>query len=99
MNNARRKRIADIIKQLDALKDQVAELEELKSEIEELQTDEQVGFDNLPEGLQQADKGQRMEQAAESLGEAATQMDDLISSATEAIEEVLTPLRAASGEG
>lgn len=54
MNNARRKELAEITTQL----------QDLRERIEQLQEDEQEGFDNLSEGLQQTERGQAMELAA-----------------------------------
>ncbi|HFL2835938.1 TPA: hypothetical protein ACGWV8_002566 [Pseudomonas aeruginosa] len=58
MNKARRKQLAEIAEQL----------QELRDRIEQLQEEEQEGFDNLPEGLQQGERGQVMEQATEQMG-------------------------------
>lgn len=50
--------------------------------LEQIRDENQDSFDNLPEGLQQADKGQEMEQAIEWLSsaiEACEQVDDELS--------------------
>ncbi|HBO8236520.1 TPA: hypothetical protein L5C36_005661 [Pseudomonas aeruginosa] len=73
MNNARRKQLAEIAEQL----------QELRDRIEQLQGEEQDGFDNLPESLQQGERGQAMEQAAEQMGSAL----DAIDEAAQALEE------------
>lgn len=73
MNNARRKQLAEIAEQL----------QELRDRIEQLQGEEQDGFDNLPESLQQGERGQAMEQAAEQMGNAL----DAIDEAAQALEE------------
>lgn len=73
MNKARRKQLADIAAQLEELKDQLVLLEE----------EEQDAFDNLPEGLQQAEKGQAMELAAQQIATAA----DAVTEAIEALVE------------
>ena len=49
MNKHRRKAIADIMAQID----------DLHSQIEELRDEEQDAYDNLPEGLQEGEKGDR----------------------------------------
>lgn len=71
MNKARRKQLADIADQLEELKDRLVLLEE----------EEQDAFDNLPEGLQQAEKGQAMELAAQQIATAA----DAVTEAIEAL--------------
>lgn len=97
MNNARRKRIAEITKQLEQFKESIDALMTLKEDIDELTTEEQEAFDNLPEGLQQAEKGQDMEQAVSTLEDASSSLEDAITAANEAFDEVITALGAASG--
>ncbi len=71
MNNARRKQIADIIGKLQEI-----DLESLASEVRELADEEQEAFDNMPEGLQQSERGQASEAAAGALSEAADALDN-----------------------
>lgn len=56
-------------KQRDSLNALIGKLEEIKSEVETAQNEEQEKFDNLSEGLQQSERGQAMEQAANDLEE------------------------------
>jgi len=56
-------------------------LEDAKSIIESIQEQEQECFDNLSEGLQQSERGQRFEELAGILG-------DAVGSVETAIEEV-----------
>lgn len=57
MNNNRRKRITDIT---DKVKDLLGELAAIEEE-------EREAFDNLPESFQYSEKGERMEEAADTL--------------------------------
>jgi hypothetical protein len=53
--------------------------------------DEQEGYDNLPEGFQQAERGQRMEEAAGYLCDAGSSLSEVVtytSSASEAMERL-----------
>ena len=68
MNMDRRSKIADLKNELEAIRDQ----------IESLQGDEQAAYDNLPESLQGADKGQAMEAAAEALQSAFDSVDEAV---------------------
>lgn len=68
MNNAQRKAIAELVVKLNNLKDEAGTL---GAQIQELADDEQEKFDNLSEGLQQSDNGQKMEESAQALGNAA----------------------------
>ena len=61
MNNERRKQIDEA---MGMLHDALALIENLASE-------EQESFDNMPEGLQQSDRGTASEEAANDLSEAA----------------------------
>lgn len=74
MNNSRRKDIAEIVAKL-------ADLEALKSEIqgmvESVRDEEQEYYDNMPEGLQQSDRGYRAEEAASQLDNVYNMFDDL----------------------
>lgn len=74
MNNNRRKQISALL----------AQLNEIRDSVEQLQGEEQEGFDNLPEGLQQSEKGHSMEQAAEQLGSALESVDEALQALEEA---------------
>ena len=57
----------------------VALLEEATSLIDGAAEEERAAYDNLPEGLQEAERGQRMDEAATELEEASSTIDDVIS--------------------
>jgi predicted RNase H-like nuclease (RuvC/YqgF family) len=63
-------------------RDQIAKikeaLEELRGKIEDLQSEEQDAFDAMPESLQQSDRGQASEAAAEALQSAYDSADEAI---------------------
>lgn len=75
MNKDRRDRIAKIKEAL----------EDLRGQIEDLQSEEQEAFDNMPESLQQSDRGQASEAAA-----------DALQSTYDAADEAITALETAS---
>lgn len=68
MNNERRKRLAEA----QALLADAAQI------ISEVQADEQDAFDNLPEGLQASERGERMEEIANALEEATNEIDNIV---------------------
>lgn len=68
MNNARRDQIAKIKETL----------EDLRGKIEDLQSEEQEAFDNMPESLQQGERGQASEAAAEALQSAFDSVDEAV---------------------
>lgn len=76
MNANRRARIAKV----------VASLEALRSEIEELATDERDAFENMPESLQDSDRGQQSSAAADALESADSDVQSIIDSLTEITE-------------
>jgi len=55
-----------------------------KNLLEEIENEEQEAFDNLPEGLQQGDRGQAMEEAIGSIQDAVNQLEEMSSSLEEA---------------
>ena len=56
-------------KQKDMLNDFIGKLEEIRFQIEDTQSEEQEKFDNMSEGLQQTERSQAIEQAAQDLEE------------------------------
>lgn len=66
MNKDRRKRIGDLMNRIEII----------KGETEDILSEEQGGFDNLPERLQQADRGQGMEEVINGLEEAVNALDE-----------------------
>jgi hypothetical protein len=54
-------------------------LEDIKGEMETMAEEEQEKFDNLSEGLQQAESGQMIEAAAATLNDMLTMLENVIS--------------------
>lgn len=67
MNNDRRKRIEAVRSEIEKLDEQRQRIYDM---IDEIAGEESDAFDNLPESLQDADKGQAMEAARDALYEA-----------------------------
>lgn len=67
MNNDRRKRINRIIDFLECV----------ESDIQELLDEEQEAFDNLPETIQESERGDNMQDAINALQEAVDNAADL----------------------
>lgn len=76
MNNTRRKSIKSIYDRL----------EELMQEIEAMQEEEQEALDNLPESLQEGERGQAMQEAADNLECAASSVQDALDYLEEAMQ-------------
>lgn len=75
MNALRRKSLA---KALDPL-EQASEI------IEEVQTEEQEAYGNLPESLQNSERGETMQECADTLSE----LLDVLSDAQEQVENII----------
>lgn len=76
MNKARRNRIADVQTQLEAL----------KQDIDAILSEEQEAYDNMPESLQESERGQAMQEAIDALESAigsCEELDEYLTSATE----------------
>lgn len=78
MNNERRKQLKAIAKQLGTIADN---LEEQQILLEQIYDDESEAFDNMPESLQESDRGIEMEEGIAVLEEqkdaVATMVDDI----------------------
>lgn len=76
MNKQRRKDLSAILN----------ELADLRSRLETIQQDEQDAYDNMPEGLQQSERGQKAEECCSRLEDALTSFDEIDSAVNDAIE-------------
>ncbi len=68
MNKDRRKRLADLQEKLDAL----------LSDLQEVAEEEREYFDNMPESIQQGERGDAADEAAGALEDAAGELENLI---------------------
>lgn len=76
MNKARRLSIMKTINSLQIL----------KSDVENIQSEEQDAYDNLPESLQDSERGDRMQEAIDNLDDAMTLIDEAVTALTLAAE-------------
>ncbi|GHV18128.1 hypothetical protein FACS1894169_14370 [Bacteroidia bacterium] len=76
MNKARRKELNEIR----------AELQGLMERLEIIKDEEQESFDNMPEGLQYSERGEKAENAISNLEYAYDNISDAIDRIDEAIE-------------
>jgi hypothetical protein len=70
MNKGQRLALSDILNKLEAI----------KGEIESMGDEEQEKFDHMPESLQNSERGQAIEKAADVLGEAVISLEGVLSS-------------------
>jgi ABC-type transporter Mla subunit MlaD len=81
MNNARRKAITEA---MDKALTVIGTLEESKRDLESLHDEEQDAFDNMPESLQQSERGQASETAISELDEVITKLGEAIDAINDA---------------
>ena len=77
MNKIRRKALATV----------VAKLDEAYDLLEEIQSDEQDAYDNMPESLQESERGEHMGEILDVLGDAIDSLDDIRENLIEIVEE------------
>jgi len=75
MNNDRRKQIEELITKAEALREA----------IDIVENEEIDAFDNLPESLQESERGQSMQEASDSLADARFSVDDVLANLTQAL--------------
>lgn len=81
MNKQRRKELANIVIAVESVCTPVdiEELEGIKSDIEMVLMDEEMAFDNMPEGLQYSMRGEASQEAQDNMNEAIDAIDEFIS--------------------
>lgn len=76
MNKTDRKQISEWIDKLD----------EIKSDIESMQEYEEEKYDNLPDGIQDSETGERIQNGIECLEDAVSSLDEAIDYLNDAME-------------
>lgn len=74
MNRIRRKSLKVILGQMEELS---TVLETVKEALQDVLNEEQEAYDNLPEGLQEADRGQQMQEYIEALESVVDSLGEL----------------------
>lgn len=76
MNKERRKMIEKV----------VSKLYDLREQVESIMDEEQEAFDNMPESLQETERGERMQEVVDALDSACYDIDNIIDNLNEATE-------------
>jgi len=81
MNNQRRKELTNIASTMESvfMPIDIEELEGIKSDIEMVLMDEEMAFENMPEGLQYSMRGEASQEAQDNMNEAIDLIDEFIS--------------------
>ena len=66
MNRERRKELASAMEKLD----------EVINLLQHIAEDEQCAFDNLPEGIQESERGERMQEFADMISDVASTLEE-----------------------
>lgn len=75
MNKTRREELQKLV--LDRLDEIEPILSDMLSDLESLKDEEAEAFDNMPEGIQESDRGQDVQAAVDALSEAYDETDTL----------------------
>lgn len=99
MNAERRKTIKDVITRLQGYKwDDLANyLDALKTDLEGVTEEEQSAFDNMPESMQNGEKGSAMQEGLDILNAAVDAIQsawDSVNDASGQVEESITNLES-----
>lgn len=73
-------------KQRKELQGYADSLDEIKCAIEEMRDDEECKFDNMPESLQESERGDVMQAAIDNLESAASSLEEAIDYLNEIVE-------------
>ena len=97
MNNARRKEIDKVASLRERMESLAEEIADAKEALEGIRDDEQEYVDNMPESLQQGEKGEAAQEAISQLEEAIEALGE-IEDIVDKFGEVEGALNSAKGE-
>lgn len=87
MNKIRRKELAKIVAKLETLE---ALRSEIQEELEAIMEEEQEALDNMPESLQDSEKGQQMQEYLDAMESALDDLEEIdIDSIREQIDDIV----------
>ena len=99
MNKERRKAIDDLITEIRGLENEITCLvQQVESAVEVILGDEQDAFDNMPESLQYAEKGEAAQEAINALEYADSEMGGWLSDITDKADEIIGYLEEAKAQ-
>lgn len=61
----------------------IAALNDIKDKLESMKDDEEMKYNNMPEGLQESERGEQMQEAIDALDNAVNSLDEAIDSLNE----------------
>lgn len=102
MNKTRRKEINELYKRVELLKAAVENLpdaEELKGIADDLKTEEEDYRDNMPESMQNGDKGSAASEAVDYLTTATDKLDEIDTAITTLVDDLTEVMEALDNAG
>lgn len=85
MNNQRRKQLAGAIEKLEQA---VALIEETKETVEFVNEEEQEAYDNMPESLQESERGQTIQENIDKLEDVIFNIESYIDEINDSVESL-----------
>ena len=87
MNKARRKALGDIIAKLEAMEELRTGIQEL---LDEVMSEETEALENMPESLQESERGQQMQDYIDTMDSAIGDLDAIdVESIMEQLQEIV----------
>ena len=86
MNNQRRKQLAGAIEKLEQA---VALIEETKETVEFVNEEEQEAYDNMPESLQESERGQTIQENIDKLEDVIFNIESYIYEINDSVESLM----------
>ena len=84
MNKVRRKELTDLLEKFESIQ---SLLLDLKDGLQSVRDEEQDAFDNMPESLQESERGEKMNTAIDALDEAISYIEDDISDVMDSVKD------------
>jgi len=85
MNKERRKNLGEAISLLCSAQESIERAKEI---VEDVRDEEQESYDNLPESLQESERGEAMQENIDNLESVSGELDDIFDNVETQIEEI-----------
>lgn len=89
MNNDRRKKLNEIINQLRSAADTASSIH---CDFDSVLSEEREAFENMPEGLQQSEKGQAISEGLDTLDSALDMLDNTLGDLNQIADDIESTL-------
>ena len=76
---------------LETIKDCLAAIQDAHDTLDDVREEEEMAYDNMPEGLQYSERGDLMQEAIDNLEDAVGSLDDVISNLEDVVSTADNP--------